>query len=116
MNEEYYKKGLTSSEVNERIEKNLVNYDDVPPTKTIPRILRDNFFTYFNQFMWPYIVLSDKSLKTIPIGLNTLAGEFGINFGLQTAGYTLVAVPLVILFLATSKIYVGGITSGAVKG
>lgn len=75
-----------------------------------------NFFTYFNQFMWPYIVLSDKSLKTIPIGLNTLAGEFGINFGLQTAGYTLVAVPLVILFLATSKIYVGGITSGAVKG
>ncbi len=48
MNEEYYKKGLTSSEVNERIEKNLVNYDDVPPTKTIPRILRDNFFTYFN--------------------------------------------------------------------
>lgn len=43
MNEEYYKKGLTSSEVNERIEKNLVNYDDVPPTKTIPRILRDNF-------------------------------------------------------------------------
>ena len=75
-----------------------------------------NFFTYFNQFMWPYIVLSDKSLKTIPIGLNALAGEFGINFGLQTAGYTLVAVPLVILFLATSKIYVGGITSGAVKG
>lgn len=48
MNEEYYKKGLTSSEVNERIEKKLVNYDDVPPTKTIPRILRDNFFTYFN--------------------------------------------------------------------
>ena len=48
MNEEYYKKCLTSSEVNERIEKNLVNYDDVPPTKTIPRILRDNFFTYFN--------------------------------------------------------------------
>lgn len=75
-----------------------------------------NFFTYFNQFMWPYIVLSDKSLKTIPIGLNTLAGEFGINFGLQTAGYTIVAVPLVILFLATSKIYVGGITSGSVKG
>lgn len=48
MKNEYYKMGLTTNEVNEKIEKNLVNYDDTPPTKTIPRILRDNFFTYFN--------------------------------------------------------------------
>ena len=75
-----------------------------------------NFFTYFNQYMLPYIVLSDDSIKTIPIGIAKLAGENGVNFGLQTAGYTLVAIPLVILFICTSKIYVGGITSGAVKG
>ncbi|MGN0178897.1 MAG: carbohydrate ABC transporter permease [Monoglobaceae bacterium] len=75
-----------------------------------------NFFTYFNQFMWPYIVLSDKALKTIPIGLAALAGENGVDFGLQSAGYSIVAIPLIILFLATSKIYVNGITSGAVKG
>ena len=75
-----------------------------------------NFFTYFNQYRWPYIVLSDDSLKTIPIGLAKLAGEHGVNFGLQMAGYTLVAIPLIILFMCTSKIYVGGVTSGAVKG
>lgn len=41
-------KGLTTSEVNERINKGLVNYNDAPKTKTIKEIIRDNVFTYFN--------------------------------------------------------------------
>jgi len=74
-----------------------------------------NFFGTFNQYMWPYIVLSDNALKTVPIGLARLAGEYGLNFGLQMAGYTIASVPLIILFLCTSRIYISGITSGAVK-
>lgn len=41
-------KGLTSSEVNDRISKNLVNYVDEPKTKTIKEIVKSNVFTYFN--------------------------------------------------------------------
>ena len=41
-------KGLTSSEVNDRIAKNLVNYVDEPKTKTIKEIVKSNVFTYFN--------------------------------------------------------------------
>lgn len=74
-----------------------------------------NFFGVFNQYMWPYIVLSDNSLKTIPIGIAYLAGEYGVDFGFQMAGYTLASIPLIILFLCTSKLYVNGITAGAVK-
>ena len=40
--------GLTNDQVTERINNNLVNYDDQPKTKTIKQIIRDNFFTYFN--------------------------------------------------------------------
>ncbi len=43
-----YKKGLTNDQVNKRIEDNLVNYDDSPPTKSIKEIIKSNFFTYFN--------------------------------------------------------------------
>lgn len=43
-----YQVGLTSNEVKERQEKNLVNYDTSLPTKSIKRILFDNFFTIFN--------------------------------------------------------------------
>ena len=42
------KKGLTEKEVKERQEKGLVNYDTTVPTKTIKRILFENFFTLFN--------------------------------------------------------------------
>lgn len=40
--------GLTDEEVNKRQEANLVNYDTSVPTKSIKKILFDNFFTLFN--------------------------------------------------------------------
>ena len=43
-----FKSGLTSAEVEERVKKGLVNFNDTPKTKTIKEILRDNIFTYFN--------------------------------------------------------------------
>ena len=42
------KTGLTTEEVQERINNNLVNYDTSVPTKSIKRILYENFFTLFN--------------------------------------------------------------------
>lgn len=43
-----YKDGLNSEQVNERINSNLVNYNDQPPTKSVKQIIASNFFTYFN--------------------------------------------------------------------
>lgn len=74
-----------------------------------------NFFSCFNAYMWPYLVLSTDRLKTIPIGLARLAGQYGVNFGFQMAGYSLAAIPVIIVFLCTSKIYISGITAGAIK-
>ena len=42
------KKGLTKKEVEERFSNGLNNFNDAPKTKTIPQILKDNIFTYFN--------------------------------------------------------------------
>lgn len=42
------KEGLTTSQVEERIANNLVNFNDQPPTKTIKQIIMNNFLTYFN--------------------------------------------------------------------
>lgn len=41
-------KGLTSKEVEDRINNNQVNYNDLPKTKSIGKIIRDNFLNYFN--------------------------------------------------------------------
>ncbi len=42
------KNGLTKGEVQERIRKNLVNYNNQPITKSIKEIIYSNLFTYFN--------------------------------------------------------------------
>ncbi len=41
-------KGLTDIEIDQRKQQKLVNYDTTVPTKSIKRILIDNFFTLFN--------------------------------------------------------------------
>lgn len=40
--------GLSKKDVENRINKNLVNYDNLPKTKTIKEIISSNVFTYFN--------------------------------------------------------------------
>ena len=40
--------GLNNEQINERKEDNLVNFDTSVPTKSIKRILYENFFTLFN--------------------------------------------------------------------
>lgn len=73
------------------------------------------FFGAFNDYMWPMLVLSSDSLKTIPVGLKQLVGAYGTNYGFQMAAYSIVTVPLLILITCTMRVYVKGITLGAVK-
>ena len=75
-----------------------------------------SFIGSFNDFMGPYIYLSDEKLFTITIGLMSLEGAFGANYGVLMAGYSLVAIPLMILIVVFQKSYLKGMTLGAVKG
>ena len=65
--------------------------------------------------MRPFIVLSSDKMRTIPVGLNQLAGQYGLDYGLQMAAYCIVSIPLIALIVCTMKIYIGGATMGAVK-
>lgn len=60
-------KGLTSSEVEQRILEKKVNYDTSVPTKTIPRIIIDNVLTLFNflNFGLALLVFSVGSYKNL---------------------------------------------------
>ncbi len=55
--------GLTEEEVQIRKNKNLVNYDTQPKTKTIPEIILGNVFTYFN------IVIMSLAVIIIVVGI-----------------------------------------------
>lgn len=74
------------------------------------------FLHKWNEFLLPLIVLRDKDLFTLGVGLIYLDGEYVKQWGPIMAAYFLAAVPLIIIFLFCMRLFVRGLSSGAVKG
>ena len=74
------------------------------------------FISAWNNFLFALMFLNDQSQFTIPIGLNYLIGEFGVDFGALAAGGIIAIVPVVVLFAYVQKFLVQGLSAGAVKG
>lgn len=72
------------------------------------------FITSWNEYLFA-MMLSGHDVRTVTVALQLFIGEFSVQWGLLTAGGTLVAVPVTILFLIVQRRLVGGLTAGAVK-
>lgn len=72
------------------------------------------FVTSWNEYLFA-MMLSGQNVRTVTVALQSFIGEFTVQWGLLTAGGTLVAIPVTILFLIVQKRLVGGMTAGAVK-
>ena len=73
------------------------------------------FITAWNEYLYAAILTSSK-IRTIPIALQNMIGEFRIEWGLLTAGGIISALPVIILFFFIQKQLITGMTAGAVKG
>lgn len=71
--------------------------------------------TNWNDYILPLLVLTDDSLKTLVVGLVAFQTRFSIHYGPQMAGYTIGAVPLLLLFSFGMRQFVSGLTAGALK-
>lgn len=69
----------------------------------------------WNDYVWPLIVLSDDTKKTLAIGLAAFRGAYQTTYGPLMAGYVLASLPLLLLFLLTMRAFIAGLTSGALK-
>ncbi len=74
------------------------------------------FTSQWNNLVWPLVVLNDKDLYTLPLGLALLRSEFQVNYGITSAAAFLSVVPLLIVFLFLQRYFLEGLTVGAVKG
>jgi multiple sugar transport system permease protein len=74
------------------------------------------FLAKWNDFLLPLIILRDKELFTLGVGLIYLDGEYVKQWGQIMAAYTLAALPLIVIFLFTMRLFVRGLSAGAIKG
>ncbi len=75
-----------------------------------------SFMAAWSEYLVAAVVLSDKRLYTLPLGLKQFQSNFSTEWGLYAAGALVVAIPVMVLFLSLSKWLVGGLTLGSVKG
>lgn len=75
-----------------------------------------NFVTNWNSFLVPLIVLNKNSTYTVPIGIINLNSAYRNDLAAKIMALSLGTIPLLILFIITSKSFIRGITMGAVKG
>lgn len=69
----------------------------------------------WNDFVWPLIVIGNDNLRTIPIGLSFFQTQYQTAYGAQMAGYFISSLPLLLIFVFTSREFVRGLTAGSVK-
>lgn len=60
------------------------------------------------------LILTDN-LKTLPIGLAAIMGQYNIDWGLLMAGASLTMIPGAILFAVVGRYFVRGLTTGAIQ-
>lgn len=74
------------------------------------------FLGSWNDFLLPLIVLRDKELYTLAVGLIYLDGEYFKQWGQVMAAYFIASIPLFVIFLFCMRLFVRGLSAGAVKG
>jgi raffinose/stachyose/melibiose transport system permease protein len=70
----------------------------------------------WNDFLSPYIYISNPALRTLSTGLYTYMGQFSSRWNYLSVSIVLVALPMVILYLFLQKYIIEGIAAGAIKG
>jgi len=73
---------------------------------------------HWNEFLWPLMVTSAPETRTLTVGLASFAAgaEAGQQWGLIAAGTLLVALPLLVAFVAFQRQFVNSFLFSGIKG
>ena len=74
-----------------------------------------NSLAFWNDFLLPSLVLTDKKLLTLPLSTYSFYGTYSADYGTIMAGLLLFVIPILILYVALQKQIIGGVVAGAVK-
>ena len=88
----------------------------VPMAKPAIGALTIFFFIWtWNEFLIPLVLISDDRLRTLPVGLAFFQGRYTANIPVLAAGATVVAAPLIAVYLVFQRQFIRGLVAGAVK-
>ncbi|MGS0562727.1 carbohydrate ABC transporter permease [Microbacterium aurugineum] len=74
------------------------------------------FISAWNNFLWPFLVINDTTLMTLPVGLQTVISAYGVQYAQVMAQAVLAALPLIVVFIIFQKQIVKGVATSGFGG
>ena len=89
----------------------------MPISKTVyATVFILDFVAHWNDFMWPFLVMSGEDKRTIQLAVQSFFGTQPVHYSAIMAALVISAIPMIIMFIFMQKYYVEGIASSGIKG
>jgi len=83
---------------------------------TVAVLVVFTFIGYWNNFLWPLIIVNDPEHTTVPLGLNGFIGQGGGQWQLIMAASTISMIPTAALAIALQRYLIRGISLTGLGG
>ena len=83
---------------------------------TLATLAVTTFMESWNDYLWPLLMLTDRSKMTLPIALSTLNGQYNTEYNVLMAGSLISMIPIVLIYIFAQKYFQNGIMAGGIKG
>jgi ABC-type glycerol-3-phosphate transport system permease component len=83
-----------------------------------PAIVVLGIFTFMMQwvnFLWPLVITTTDSMKTLTVGVASLQGQFVTDWGVISAAAVMTMAPVIVVFLIFQRWFVQASMAGALK-
>ncbi len=84
-----------------------------------PALATLGIFTFtaaWNEFLWPLLIMSKDSMKTLQVGLQVFQTQYTTSWDLLMAGTVVVTIPVLVIFLVGQRYFTRGIALSGMKG
>ncbi len=73
------------------------------------------FMASWNSFLWPLVILRSTELKTLPLALASLQGQFTTQWDVLMAGSVVSILPMLALYIFAQKYVIQGVAGSGLK-
>ncbi|HEY0739113.1 MAG TPA: carbohydrate ABC transporter permease [Herpetosiphonaceae bacterium] len=74
------------------------------------------FLNNWNDFLWPLVITDSIEMRTLPVGLSILQGQYSVRWNLLMAGSVIAMLPVLIVYILGQKWFIQGFTMSGLGG
>lgn len=85
-------------------------------SSTVATLAILTFMGSWNSYLWPLIMLTDKTKLTLPVALAQLNGQYSSKYNMLMAASLISIVPIILIYIFGQRYMKDGLQVGGIKG